>query len=62
MRTNDHFSYEPIMLAPKESYFTFDLMACSDGHIALSLTPGLFTQDTYEVVIGGWDNKRYHGL
>lgn len=32
--------------------------ACNDAHIGLSKILGDISQDTYEIVIGGWHNGR----
>ena len=37
--------------------FTFDVMACNDAHIALSLDKN-DKANTYEIVIGGWGNSQ----
>ena len=52
--------YDNIVVAPKSEILEFDILACSDVHIALSDT---FTSaesfTDYEIVIGGWGNTRY---
>lgn len=37
---------------------TFQVMACNDAHIALSQSKGVDTNNTYEIVIGGWSDQR----
>lgn len=34
----------------------FSVKACTDAHVALSEIPGLFTTNTYEIIIGGYGN------
>ena len=34
------------------------IQACHDAHIALMERPGNDTLDTYEIVIGGWENTK----
>lgn len=34
------------------------IQACNDAHIALSQAKGLDSQDTYEIVIGGWADSQ----
>ncbi len=34
------------------------MQACNDAHIGLSTTPEAVDEKTYEIVIGGWENKR----
>ena len=58
--TATNTDYDNIVVAPKNKILEFDILACSDVHIALSdtlTTAESFTD--YEIVIGGWGNTRY---
>ena len=39
-------------------HIVFKVMACSDVHVGLASYPGIFYAQMYEVIIGGWDNKK----
>lgn len=44
-------------LGPQQ-FVVFRVKARNDAHIALSRVKGVWTNDTYEIVIGGWNNQR----
>ena len=61
LRTPDEgeqHSYESVWLAPKEEYLAFTFQGCNDLHVALCEVPEVYTENCYEVVVGGWDNMR----
>ena len=53
MDNPDAYDYSSYAISPVLEYFIFDVMACNDIHVAMALTPLLFTENTYEIVIGG---------
>ena len=55
---SEDYQYDHLWVVPHDHYLEFELMACSDGHIALAETPGIWTEGTYEIVIGGWTNSK----
>lgn len=60
VQTSTVYEYKTFNFLPKEDFLLFDVMACNNIHLSLAETPGEFTKNAYEVVIGGWDNTRYH--
>lgn len=43
---------------PGRTSVVFKIKACGDAYVALSMYTGVTSTDTYEVVIGGFNNKR----
>ena len=39
-------------------YTTFQVAACHDAHLTLSFIPLYPEMDSYQVIIGGWDNSK----
>ena len=52
------YDYTKNLIAPRETYFEFDVIACSDVHLALAENVMNVADKSYEIVIGGWDNTR----
>ena len=57
--TPEGYDYNRVWLMPKTESLEFDVVACSDIHIALLGDPGNTDPDrVYEIVIGGFDNTK----
>ena len=52
------YQYLPEVPVSKKSKVSFRLRAAADGHVALSYVYGDTDRRTYEVVLGGWGNRR----
>ena len=50
-------SYQYMYMSTDSRFFVFRVKACNDAVIALSKEPGVVTDNTYELVIGGEQNK-----
>ena len=59
---SEDYKYDHFWIAPHDYCIGFSAMACSDVYVALSEIPGVFEDQMYEIVIGGWDNSKYASL
>ena len=54
------YDYNRMWLSVRREVVEFEVMACSDVHIALTDEPGKTSEtSTYEIVIGGFTNSRF---
>ena len=58
LATGPSYGYTSVILAPAFDHFLFNIMACSDAHLALSEKRDFSYQNAYEVVIGGSNNTK----
>ena len=59
LNTPANYEYEKVMLAPRSTFFVFDVQTCSDAHIALAENIHDVSKDhVYEIVLGGWSNTK----
>ena len=57
--THSRYSYNTSWLdVVGKASFEFQIQACSDVHLALARIPGEAAVQSYEVVIGGWQNSK----
>lgn len=56
--TPDTFNYGLATFTSLLDHVEFEVTACSDAFLALSLVPNDLSKDTYEIVIGGAKNKQ----
>lgn len=59
MKTSTTYGYVYGDIVPTWNSFVFDVMACSDAHVALSSELDYRAGTTYEVIIGAQANTKW---